>query len=110
MQGDGDVNGADISDILEVRDAGAFQLCGCRGVTHVYPADSLLSIDEVHSHGLFGGNRGQSRHGATQGGAADVMEVSDQQHRQAIHRLWGRRSGRLRKSKGERGQHKREGT
>lgn len=27
--------------------------------------------------------------GATQGGAADVMEVGDQQHRQTIDRFWG---------------------
>lgn len=89
VQAEGDVNGAGVRDSLEVRDAGALQLGGSGGVTHIYPADSLLGIDEVHSHCLLGGDGGQPGRGAAQGGAADVMEVSNQQHRQTIHRLWG---------------------
>lgn len=89
VQAEGDVDGADVSDSLEVRDAGALQLGGGGGVAHIYPADSLLGVDEVHSHGLLGGDGGQPGSGAAQGGAADVMKVSNQQHRQTIYRLWG---------------------
>lgn len=89
VQTEGDVDGADVSDSLEVRDSGALQLGGSGSVTHIYPADGLLGINEVHSHGLLGGDGGQPGSGAAQGGAADVMEVSNQQHRQTIHRLWG---------------------
>ncbi len=91
MQTEGDVDCADVSDCLEVRDAGALEVGGSGGFTHIYPADSFLSIDEVHSHSLLGGNGGQTGRGATQGGAADVMEVSDQQHRQTFYWLWKRR-------------------
>lgn len=94
MQAEGDVNGADVSDTLEVWDAGALQLGGSGGFTHIYPANSLVSIDKVHSHGLLGGDGGQPGSGTTQGGAADVMEVGYQEHRQAIHWLWQGRSGR----------------
>lgn len=89
MQAEGDFDGADVGDGLEVWDAGALQLGGSRGFTYIYPADSLFSIDEVHRHGLLVGDGGQPERGATQGGAADVMEVSNQQHRQTIHWLWG---------------------
>ncbi len=89
VQAEGDVNGADVSDSLEVRDAGTLQLGGSGGVAYIYPADGLLRVDEVHGHGLLGGDGGQPGHGAAQGGAAYVMEDSNQQHRRAIHRLWG---------------------
>ena len=89
MQAEGDVDCAVAGDGLEVLDGGALQLGGSRGFTNIDPADSLVSIDEVHCHGLLVGDGGQPECGATQGGAADVMEVSDQQHRQAIHWLWG---------------------
>lgn len=89
VQAEGDVDGADVRDRLEVRDAGALQLGGGGGVTHIYPADGLLGVVEVHGHGLLGGDGGQPGCGATQGGAADVIEVSNQQHRQTIHWLWG---------------------
>lgn len=95
VQAEGDVNGADVSDSLEVWDAGALQVCCGRGFSHIYPADSFLGVDEVHSHGLLSGDGGQPGCGAAQGGAADVMEVSDQQHRQTVHRLWG---GAIRKA------------
>lgn len=42
VQAEGDVDGADVSDSLEVRDTGALQLGGGGGVAHIYPADSLL--------------------------------------------------------------------
>ena len=87
VQAKGDVNGADVCDSLEVRDAGTLQLGGSRGVAHIYPADSLLGVYEVHGHGLLGGDGGKTGRGATQGGTADVMEVSNQQHRQTIHWL-----------------------
>lgn len=88
MQTQGDVDDVDAGDTLKVRDAGTLQLSGSRCVTHINPADSLLSIDKVHSHGLFSGYGGQpGGGGAAQCGAADVTEVGDQQHRQAIHRL-----------------------
>lgn len=89
VQAEGDVNGADVGDSLEVGDAGALQVGGGRGFSHIYPADCFLGIDEVHSHGLLSGDGGQPGRGAAQGGAADVMEVSDQQHRQTVHRIWG---------------------
>lgn len=90
MQAEGDVDCADVGDSLEVVDAGALQVGSSRGFTHIYPADSLLSIDEVHCHGLLGGNGGQPGGGAAQGGAANVMEVGNQEHGQTIYRLWGR--------------------
>lgn len=93
VQAEGDVDGADVSDSLEVWDAGALQVGGGGGFTHIYPADSLLGIDKVHSHCLLGGDGGQPGSGATQGGAADVMEVSNQQHRQTIDWLWEGRPG-----------------
>lgn len=90
MQAERDVDGADVGDRLEVWDAGALQLGGGWGFTHVYPADSLVSIDKVHGRRLLGGDGVQPGSGATQGGAADVVEVGDQQHRQTIDRFWGR--------------------
>lgn len=89
MEAEGDVDGANVSDTLEVRDTGTLQLGSSGGVTHIDPADSLLSIDEVHRHSLLSGDVGQPGRRAAQGGAADVMEVSNQQHRQTIHWLWG---------------------
>ena len=99
MQAEGNVDGADVDDTLEVRDAGTLQLGGSRGVTDVYPAHGLLGIDKVHSHGLLGGNGGQPGRGSTQRSAADVIEVSNQQHRQTIHWVWGgdtEREGKMR--------------
>lgn len=87
VQAEGDVDGADVGDVLEVGDAGTLQVGGGGGFTHIYPADCLLGIDEVHSHGLLGGDGGQPGSGAAQGGAADVMKVSDQQHGQTVHWL-----------------------
>lgn len=89
MQAEGDVDGADVRDGLEVGDTGALELGGSGSVAHIYPADGLLSIDEVHGHCLLGGDGGQAGRRAAQGGAADVMEVSNQQHGQTIHWLWG---------------------
>lgn len=85
VEAEGDVDGADVCHGLEVRDAGALQLSGGRGVSHIYPADGLRGIDEVHGHGLLGGDGMQPRRGAAQRGAANVMEVGNQQHRQTIH-------------------------
>ena len=89
VQAEGDVDGTDVRHRLEVGDAGALELGGGGCVAHIYPAYGLLGVDEVHGHGLLGADGGQPGRGAAQGGAADVMEVSDQQHRQAIHRLCG---------------------
>lgn len=88
VQAEGDVDGANVGDSLEVRNAGALQLSGGRGVTNIYPADGLVSIDEVHSHGLLGGDGGQAGCRAAERGTADVMKVSNQQHGQTIHWLW----------------------
>lgn len=60
VQTEGNVDSTDVSDSLEVRDAGALELGGSRGITHIYPADGLICIDEVHSHSLFGRDRVQS--------------------------------------------------
>lgn len=65
---------------------------GGRGFAHVYPADGLFSVDEVHGHGLLGGDGGQPGRRAAQEVAADVMEVRDKQHGKAVHRFWGERS------------------
>lgn len=89
MEAEGDVDGADVGDGLQVRDAGALQVRGGGGFAHVYPADRLVSIDEVHGHGLLGGDGVEPGQGAAQCGAADVVEVGDQQHGQAVHRLCG---------------------
>lgn len=87
MQVEGDVDRADVTEALQVLEAGAFQLRRRRSVAHIYPAHSLLSIDEVHSHRLLGGDGGEPGRGSTQGGASDVMEVGDQQNRQTVHWL-----------------------
>lgn len=98
MEAEGDVDGADVGDGLQVWDAGTLQVGGGGGFAHVYPADGLVSIDEVHGHGLLGGDGAEpGGRGAAQRGAADVVEVGDEQHGQAVHWLWGGRSG------GERG-------
>lgn len=89
MEAEGDVDGADVGDRLQVRDAGTLQVRGGGGFAHVYPADGLVSVDEVHRHGLLGGDGMEPGQGATQCSAADVVEVGDQQHGQAVHRLWG---------------------
>lgn len=65
VQTEGNVDGTDVSDSLKVRDAGALELGGGRCIAHIYPADRLICIDEVHSHGLFGRNRVQSGRGTT---------------------------------------------
>lgn len=93
MEAEGDVDGADVGDGLQVWDAGTLQVGGGGGFAHVYPADGLVSIDEVHRHGLLGGDGVEPGRGAAQRGAADVVEVGDKQHGQAVHRLWGWRSG-----------------
>lgn len=89
VEAEGDVDGADVGDRLQVRDAGTLQVRGGGGFAHVYPADGLVSVDEVHGHGLLGGDGMEAGQGATQCSAADVVEVGDQQHGQAVHRLWG---------------------
>lgn len=93
MQAEGDVDGADVGDALEVCDAGALQVSGGGGFAHIYPADGLVAVDEVHGHGLLGGDGGQPGRLAAQRGAADVVKVSDQQHRKTIHWVWGGGSG-----------------
>lgn len=89
MQAERDVDGADVGHVLQVRDVGALEVGGGGGLAHVYPADGLLGVDEVHGHRLLGGDGGQPGRRAAQGGAADVVEVGDQQHRKAVHWLWG---------------------
>lgn len=64
VQVDGNIYGADVSDGLQVRDPGTFQLRGIRRVPHIDPAHSLISVDEVHGHGRLGGDGRQSGHGA----------------------------------------------
>lgn len=93
VEAEGDVDGADVGDGLQVRDAGTLQVGGGGGFAHVNPADGLVSIDEVHRHGLLGGDGVEPGRGAAQRGAADVVEVGDEQHGQAVHRRWGWRSG-----------------
>lgn len=58
VQAEGDVDGTDVYDRLQVRDVGALQLGGGRGVAHIYPAHGLIGIDEVHGHSLLGGDGG----------------------------------------------------
>lgn len=91
MEAESDVDGADVGDGLQVWDAGTLQVGGSRGFTHVYPANGLVSIDEVHRHGLLGVDGMEPGRGAAQRGAADVVEVGDEQHGQAVHRFWGKR-------------------
>lgn len=93
MEAEGDVDGADAGDGLQVRDAGTLKVGGGGGFAHVYPADGLVGVDEVHGHGLLGGDSVEPGRGAAQRGAADVVEVGDEQHGQAVHRLWGWRVG-----------------
>ena len=88
VQAQGDVDGADVAQDLEVGDVGTLELRGGGRVAHVDPADRLLGVDKVHGHGLLGGDGGQAGGGAAERGAADVVEVGDQQHRQSIHRVW----------------------
>lgn len=90
VQAERDVDGAVVTDRLQVLDAGTLKLGGSGRIAHIYPANSLLRIDEVHSHGLFGGDGRNPGRGATQGGASDVVKVGDQQNRQTVHRLWVR--------------------
>lgn len=93
MEAEGDVDGSDVGDGLQVWDAGTLQVGGGGRFAHVYPADGLVSVDEVHGHGLLGGDGVEPGQGAAQRGAADVVEVGDEQHGQAVHRVWGRRVG-----------------
>lgn len=65
VQTEGNVDGTDVIDSLEVMDAGALELSGGRGITHIYPAHGLICIDEVHSHGLFGRDGVKPGRGAT---------------------------------------------
>lgn len=64
VQVDRNVDGADVGDGLDVGDACALQVRGCRCFPHIDPADGLLGIDEVHGHRLLGGDGGQSGRGA----------------------------------------------
>lgn len=92
MQAEGDVDGADVGHGFQVGDVGALEVGGGGGLSHVYPADGLLGVDEIHGHGLLGGDGGQPGRRVAQGGGADVVEVRDEQHGKAVHRFWGGRS------------------
>lgn len=87
VQAERDVDGADVGDVLEVHYAGALEVRGGGRVAHVDPADRLLGVDEVHGHGLLGGDGRQPGAGAGQRRTADVVEVGDEQHGQTVHRL-----------------------
>lgn len=89
MQAEGDVDGANVDHVFQARDVGALEVSGSWGLSHIYPADGLFGVDEVHGYGLLGGDGGQPGRRAAQGGAADVMEVRDQQHRKAVHWFCG---------------------
>lgn len=53
------------------------------------PADSLLSVEEVHRCGLFGAGGQQAVHcSAAKGGDLDVLGVGDQQDRQTVYWHW----------------------
>lgn len=66
MQAESDVNSSDVADCLQVLDVGTFQLSSSRSITYVYPADSLLSVNKVHRHGLLSGDGWEPGAGATQ--------------------------------------------
>lgn len=85
MQAESDVNSSDVANSLQVLDVGTLQLSSSRSVTYIYPADSLLRVNEVHRHGLLSGDGRKPGAGATQRGAPNIVKVGNQQNRQTIH-------------------------
>lgn len=55
VQAEGDVDRSDACAVrLQVLNTGTLQLSGSGGITHIYPANRLLSIYKVHRHRLIG--------------------------------------------------------
>lgn len=87
VHAEGNVDDSLLCDALQIWDLGTFEVCGCRGVSYVDPADSLLGIEEVHGRGLFGAG-GQQAVEIAQVDGLDVLGVGDQQDGQAVHWHW----------------------
>lgn len=88
VQAEGNVDGSDACAVrLQVLNTSTLQLSGSGGITHIYPANRLLSIYKVHRHRLIGVRDRQSGRRATQRCASDAVEIGDQQNRQTIHWL-----------------------
>lgn len=90
VQAQGDVDGPFLHKALQVGDLGTLE-DGLGGtVTHVDPAHRVLHVVEVHGRGLLGAGGGDVGHGGSaQVRGQDVLGVGNEQHRRAIHRLWG---------------------
>lgn len=85
MQAEGDVDHPLLCEALQIGNPGTFEVRGCGGVSYVDPADGLLSVQEVHSCGLFGAGGQQAvDRAAAQRGGLDVLGVGDQQDRQTV--------------------------
>lgn len=90
MEAQGDVDGPFFHKTLQVGDLGTLE-DGLGGtVTHVDPAHRVLHVVEVHGRGLLGAGGGDVGHGGSaQVRGQNVLGVGNEQHRRAIHRLWG---------------------
>lgn len=78
MQAEGDVDGVLIHKAFQAWHAGTLELClGCT-VSHMYPANGLIGIAEVHGCGLSRARWCDGRNlGPTQVGSQNVLRVGN---------------------------------